>query len=188
MTKAKTYALLTLLAPLLAGCPSAPMAPATAPTPVAAPAAMAPAAPAPAPVAAQPQPGAASTVATVTLPEYLDPKSSISTARSVYFDFDNYAVKTEFNGLIEQHGKYLATHAALAVKVEGNCDERGSAEYNLALGQKRAQAVVRALKIYGARDAQMEAISWGEEKPKAPGHDESAWAQNRRADLRYPAR
>jgi peptidoglycan-associated lipoprotein len=72
------------------------------------------------------------------------------------------------------------------VRVEGNTDERGSAEYNLALGQRRAQAVVSALKVYGVRDTQMEAISWGEEKPRAEGHDEAAWSQNRRADVVYP--
>jgi peptidoglycan-associated lipoprotein len=188
VTRAKTYALLTALAALLGACSSTPVAPppTAAPAPVAAPAAT-PAAPAPT-AAAQPKPAPASTVATVTLPEYLDPKSSISTARSVYFDFDDYAIKTEFSGLVEQHGKYLSSHPALAIKIEGNADERGSAEYNLALGQKRAQAVLRALKIYGAKDTQMEAISWGEEKPKALGHDESAWAQNRRADLRYPTK
>ena len=70
--------------------------------------------------------------------------------------------------------------------MEGNADERGSAEYNLALGQKRAEAVVKALKIYGAKDGQLEAVSWGEERPVASGHDEAAWAQNRRADIVYP--
>jgi peptidoglycan-associated lipoprotein len=76
----------------------------------------------------------------------------------------------------------------VSIRVEGNTDERGSSEYNLALGQKRAAAVVEALKVYGATDAQMEAVSWGREKPKAEGHDEAAWAQNRRVDLAYPAK
>ena len=79
-------------------------------------------------------------------------------------------------------------NSKVAIKVEGNAEERGSAEYNLALGQKRAAAVVTALKVYGATDAQMEAVSWGREKPKATGHDEASWAQNRRADLVYPSK
>jgi peptidoglycan-associated lipoprotein len=137
---------------------------------------------------ATPTPTPAAAISTVTRPACLDPRSSLSTARSVYFEFDDTALKPEFSPLLEQHGKYLAANPSLAIKVEGNTDERGSAEYNLALGQKRAQAVLRALKLYGVRDTQVEAISWGEEKPKAVGHDESAWAQNRRADLRYPAR
>lgn len=130
----------------------------------------------------------ASTVATMPLPAYLDPKNPISTERSVYFNFDDSALKKEYTPLIERHGNYLASHQSVAIKVEGNCDERGSAEYNLALGQRRAESVMRALKIYGVKDAEMEAISWGKEKPKAAGHDETAWAQNRRADLVYPAK
>jgi peptidoglycan-associated lipoprotein len=181
--------ILTLaLAVVLAACSSTPEAPPPAalrPASTAAPAPVAAPAMAPAPAAA-PQPAPASTVATVVLPEYLDPKSELSRARSVYFDFDDYSLKAEFQGLIERHGKFLASHPAVAIKIEGNADERGSAEYNLALGQRRAAAVLRSLRVYGVRDSQMEAISWGEEKPKAAGHDESAWAQNRRADIRYP--
>ncbi len=184
MTTVKTATSLIALAALLGACSSTPVQPTAPAQPVVA---TAPApAPAPAPTPAAPKPTAASTVATVTLPAYLDPKSAISTTRSVYFDFDDYSIKPEFGALVEQHGKYLASQPALAIKIEGNADERGSTEYNLALGQKRAQAVLKALNIYGARDSQMEAISWGEEKPRAAGHDESAWAQNRRADLQYP--
>jgi peptidoglycan-associated lipoprotein len=173
---------------LLAACSSTPVATPVAAKPMAAPS-PAPAAPAPPPrAAATPMPTPASTVKTVTLPDYLDPRSTLSTARSVYFEFDGTALKPEFNPLVEQHGKYLAAHPELAIRIEGNTDERGSAEYNLALGQKRAQAVLQALKIYGVRDTQVEAVSWGEEKPKVVGHDESAWAQNRRADLQYPAK
>jgi len=173
------------LALLLGACSSTPVAtPVSAPAPMAAP--TAPAAP-PAPTATT-RPAAASTVATVSLPAHLDPKSTISTERSVYFDFDSSLVKPEYNGLVERQSKYLAANPNLAIKIEGNTDERGSAEYNLSLGQRRAEAVLRALKIYGVKDAQMEAISWGKEKPKATGHDESAWAENRRADLQYPNR
>ena len=179
--------LLTLLTALLGACSSTPVAaPTPAARPVAATAAAPVAQPAPAVLAARPSPS--STVATVSLPAYLDPKSDISTARSVYFDFDMALVKPEFSGLVERHGKYLTSNPNVAIKIEGNTDERGSAEYNLALGQRRAEAVRQALKIYGAKESQMEAISWGSEKPKAAGHDESAWAQNRRADLQYPTR
>jgi len=174
---------LCAFAALLAACSS---------TPTTAPASTAPAAPtaaAPAPATpAAPKPAAASTVTTVSLPDYLDPKNPLSANRSVYFDFDDYSIKQDYVPLIERHGKYLSSHPSVAIKIEGNADERGSAEYNLALGQRRAQAVLGALKVYGVKDAQMEAVSWGEERPKAAGHDEASWAQNRRADLSYPSK
>ena len=167
-----------LASSLLAACSSTPV------TPPAAPATPAPAAaPAPAPAAAATP---ASTVTTVNLPTHLDPNSAISKERSVYFDFDDFSIKPAYTALVERHGKYLGATAGLTAKVEGNADERGSAEYNLALGQKRAEAVVKALKIYGAKDGQLEAVSWGEERPASSGHDEAAWAQNRRADIVYP--
>jgi peptidoglycan-associated lipoprotein len=181
--------LLTLLTALLGACSSTPVAPpavAPAPRPMAAavPAPVAQPAPAPAIAAARTTPS--STVATVSLPAYLDPKSDISTGRSVYFDFDMALVKPEFSSLVERHGKFLASNPKVAIKIEGNTDERGSAEYNLALGQKRAEAVRQALKIFGVKETQMEAISWGSERPKAVGQNESTWSQNRRADLQYP--
>jgi len=181
---AKTTALVLALAALLGACSSTPVAPPPAPQPVAA----APAPAAPPPPAATPRSMPASAVTTVTLPAYLDPKSEISTGRSVYFDFDKAVLKSEFDGIVERQGKYLAANPQVVVRIEGNTDERGSAEYNLALGQRRAEALRQALKIYGVRDSQMEAISWGEEKPRALGHDESAWAQNRRADVQYPSK
>jgi peptidoglycan-associated lipoprotein len=104
----------------------------------------------------------------------------------VYFDFDQFVIKASDGPLIERQGKYLASKPALAIRVEGNADERGGREYNLALGQKRADAVVRALKVYGVGDKQLEAVSFGSEKPAIQGHDEAAWAQNRRVDLAYP--
>jgi len=124
-------------------------------------------------------------VGTSDLPPHKDPNSLISKERSVYFDYDDFSVKSQYNPLIERQGKYLQGHSELAIRIEGNADERGSAEYNLALGQKRAEAVERALKIYGVRDKQMEAVSFGKERPKATGHDEAAWAENRRADIVY---
>ncbi len=180
MTNIKTCTTLILLTALMAACSSTPVAQA--------PAAAASTASKPSAPAIAPPPAAASHVAAVTLPAYLDPKSDISTARSIYFNFDDALLKPDASSLIERHGKYLIANPKLAIRIEGNTDERGSAEYNLALGQKRADAVLQALKAFGVKDAQMEAISWGKEKPKAKGHDESDWAQNRRADLQYPAR
>lgn len=187
MNRVKTYALLAMFALGLAACSSTLVTPAAAPSK--APMAAAPApAPTPAPPTAAPRPMPSSTVATVSLPDYLDPKSGISSQRSVYFDFDVFTIRGDDAPLVERHGKYLASHPAVSIKIEGSTDERGGAEYNLALGQKRAESVLRALRIYGVKDAQMEAISWGESKPRAAGHDEAAWAQNRRADLQYPAK
>jgi peptidoglycan-associated lipoprotein len=179
----KTSLLLAATLSLVA-CSSTPVN-TPAPAPRAAPAAPSNPAPAPAP---GPRSSPAPVAATPSLPEYLDPRSPLSRERSVYFDFDDFSVKKEYQSLVEMHGRYLAAHPGVSIKVEGNADERGSAEYNLALGQKRAQAVVHALSIFGARGAQMEAISFGREKPRALGHDEASWAQNRRADLRYPAK
>ncbi len=120
------------------------------------------------------------------LPAYLDPASQLSSKRSVYFDYDTFSVKPDFTSMLEMHGKYLAANPKLAIRVEGNADERGSKEYNLALGQKRAETVVRTLKVYGVHENQLEAVSWGEEKPRAQAHDEAAFSQNRRVDLAYP--
>jgi peptidoglycan-associated lipoprotein len=105
--------------------------------------------------------------------------------RSVYFDFDSYTVKDEFANVIQSNSKYLASKKGQKVTIQGNTDERGTSEYNLALGQKRAEAVRKALAATGVSDGQMEAVSFGKEKPKAQGHDEAAWAQNRRADIVY---
>jgi len=162
-------------AAVLAACASKPVPPAPAPAPVAAaqPAPAAPPAPAPAPVAA-------------ALPAHLDPNSALNREHSVYFKFDNAVVDADYKGVVERHGAYLKEHPAVHAVVQGNTDERGGAEYNLALGQRRAEAVKAAMKIYGAQDGQVEATSYGEEKPVATGHDEEAWRQNRRADIVYP--
>jgi peptidoglycan-associated lipoprotein len=115
----------------------------------------------------------------------LDDPASVLAKRSVYFDLDKYDIKDEFKPVIEAHGKYLASHPNRKVIIQGNTDERGGSEYNLALGQKRAESVRRALAAAGAQDGQMEAVSFGKEKPKATGSNEAAWAENRRADLAY---
>ena len=103
--------------------------------------------------------------------------------QSVFFDFDSTALKPEQRAVIETQGQFLASHPTLAARVEGNTDERGSSEYNLALGQRRAEAVQKALILMGAKPDQLEPVSWGKDKPVAQGHDEKAWAQNRRADI-----
>src|SRR5271169_55415 len=113
-----------------------------------------------------------------------DPHSVLS-KRSVYFDYDSYVVKDEYKPLIEAHAKYLQTNHSARITIQGNCDERGSREYNIALGQRRADTVKRMMQLYGATDAQIETVSFGKEKPKNLGHDEAAWAENRRADLVY---
>lgn len=113
-----------------------------------------------------------------------DPKSILS-KRSVYFDYDSFAVKDEYKPLVEAHARYLVSNPKTKVLIQGNTDERGSREYNLALGQKRADAVKRALQLLGAKDDQIESVSLGEEKPKNEGHDEGAWSENRRGDLLY---
>jgi peptidoglycan-associated lipoprotein len=105
--------------------------------------------------------------------------------RSVYYDFDQYEVKPEFRKRLDAHARYLREHPQTQVRIEGNGDERGSREYNLALGQRRAESVRQTLRLLGARDGQLEATSLGEEKPRAAGHGEAAWAENRRSDLVY---
>jgi peptidoglycan-associated lipoprotein len=111
--------------------------------------------------------------------------SSILSKRSIYFDFDRYDVRDEFKPLVEAHARYLRDNAQAKMLIQGNTDERGSREYNLALGQKRSEAVKRMLLLLGAKENQVEAVSLGEEKPKAEGHTEEAWAQNRRGDILY---
>lgn len=115
----------------------------------------------------------------------LNDPTSILSKRSVYFDLDSYVVKDEFKPVVEAHAKYLIAHSDRKVIIQGNTDERGGSEYNLALGQKRAEAVRRALALLGVSDAQMEAVSFGKEKPKAAGSNEAAWAENRRSDIAY---
>jgi peptidoglycan-associated lipoprotein len=127
------------------------------------------------------------TVTPVVAPEVdpLNDPKGLLVKRSVYFDFDSYAIKSEFDPLLSAHAKYLSSHTAHKILVQGNTDERGGREYNLALGQKRALAVTNSLSALGVAAGQMEAVSLGKEKPKATGHDEASWAENRRADIVY---
>ena len=113
-----------------------------------------------------------------------DPNSPLS-KRSVYFDFDSYAVRDEYKPLIEAHGRYLQSTRPGRMIIQGNTDERGSREYNIALGQRRADAVKKMMMLYGATGSQIETVSFGKEKPRNAGHDESAWTENRRDDFLY---
>jgi peptidoglycan-associated lipoprotein len=115
----------------------------------------------------------------------LESKSGTLAKRSVFYPFDVSTVQDTDKPAIEAHAKYLSEHSNRKVRLEGFCDERGSDEYNLALGQRRADGVKKLLLVGGAKDSQVEAVSFGEEKPKATGHDEASWSQNRRTDLNY---
>ncbi|HET7794377.1 MAG TPA: peptidoglycan-associated lipoprotein Pal [Rhizobacter sp.] len=103
--------------------------------------------------------------------------------RVVYFDYDSFVIKDEYRNVVEAQAKLLSGDRAKKLQVEGHTDERGGSEYNLALGQKRAESVTKALKLLGVNDNQVEAVSFGKERPADPGHDEAAWAKNRRAEL-----
>jgi peptidoglycan-associated lipoprotein len=106
--------------------------------------------------------------------------------RSVYYEYDRYDIKEEYVPIVEAHSKFLMDHADLKITVQGNCDDRGSREYNLALGQRRANSVKHAMVLLGVADKQIETVSFGAEKPAALGQDEDSWAKNRRADIVYP--
>ncbi len=113
-----------------------------------------------------------------------DPKSPLF-KRSVYFDFDSYSVKSEYQATLQAHANYLKANKDRKIRIEGNTDERGTTEYNLALGQRRSEAVRKSLTLLGVSDSQIEAVSFGKEKPKADGSNEAAWKENRRADIAY---
>ncbi|MFN0185984.1 MAG: peptidoglycan-associated lipoprotein Pal [Aquabacterium sp.] len=188
-TRLRSLALPAVLAGLLlAGCGSSvklddgapvesrsatPVTPGTA-------AATTPTAPAAGSATAAPQ----SRVATVDLSRTAPAATAAPLGRVVYFDFDSFAIRDEFGRMIEGHGKALASTAGRRMVVEGHTDERGGREYNLALGQKRAQAVAKALTLVGAKEAQLESVSFGKERPAAEGSDEAAWAKNRRVELK----
>ena len=105
--------------------------------------------------------------------------------RVIYFDFDSFSVKPEYQSLVDQHARFLQGNRGRSVAVEGHTDERGSREYNLALGQKRAEALRKMLALLGAREEQIEAVSLGEEKPRCSEGNEGCWSQNRRDDMLY---
>lgn len=114
-----------------------------------------------------------------------DAAGPVGVSRIVYFDYDSYVIKSEFQSLIEAHSRFIKAGQGRKVMIEGHTDERGGREYNLALGQKRAEAVRRSFALLGVPESQMEAVSFGKEKPAAQGGTEDAHAQNRRAELSY---
>lgn len=114
-----------------------------------------------------------------------DGQGPVGVSRIVYFDYDSYVIKSDAQAQIEAHARFMKEGSTRKLVIEGHTDERGGREYNLALGQKRAEAVRRALGVLGVSDSQMEAVSFGKEKPAATGASEDAFAQNRRAELSY---
>lgn len=115
----------------------------------------------------------------------LDNPDSPLAERTIYFEFDKSDIQAKYLDVLTAHADYLMKHANVHIRLEGNTDERGSREYNIALGDRRAQAVRRFLMFQGVPADQITTVSYGEEKPADPGHDESAWAKNRRVDLVY---
>ncbi|HEY8053208.1 MAG: peptidoglycan-associated lipoprotein Pal [Steroidobacterales bacterium] len=119
--------------------------------------------------------------------EAAGPQGGLLATRIVYFEFDNSEVRGAGVELVAAHARFLAAHPGTRVRLEGHTDERGSREYNIGLGERRAQAVRRALMLQGAIDGQISTVSYGEERPAAAGHDEEAWAKNRRVEIVYLA-
>lgn len=175
MRRAARAVLPIMLAAIVAACASE-QAKEEASAPVAAAAAKPASAPAPRAMPVAPKPVPANPLR--------DPKNILA-KRSVYYDLDSYAVKPEFRPIVEAHAGYVKQHPGSSVVIEGNGDERGSREYNLALGQRRADGVKSLMVLLGGSERQIETVSFGEEKPRAAGHDESSWARNRRSDIVY---
>ena len=122
--------------------------------------------------------------ASTTVNPLVDPTNILS-KRSVYFEFDEYVVSDKYKSMVLSHARYLRENSNLNIRVQGNADERGSREYNLALGKRRADNVKRVMTLAGTPDSQIESVSYGEEKPRAVGHNEASWTENRRVDIRY---
>jgi peptidoglycan-associated lipoprotein len=171
MIKSSTLATLVLLA-ALAGCQSTPLNDVPVENKSAQPAA--------------PQQPTQSQVAPVTTgTDQGTDQGPRNVARVIYFDFDSNAIKPEFQSLVDGHARFLKANPQRHVFLEGHTDERGTREYNLALGQRRAEAVRNALKLLGVQDSQMEAVSFGKEKPANPASNEEAWSKNRRVEISY---
>ncbi len=111
-----------------------------------------------------------------------DPRNILS-KRNIYFDYDQFTVKDEYKPIVEAHAKYLQANRSARAILQGHTDERGTREYNIALGQKRADAVKNLMLLLGATEIQIETVSFGKEKPRREGHDEASWAENRRVDI-----
>ena len=130
----------------------------------------------------------AAAVAKVVAVHSLDDANSALGGRIIYFDYDSARVAPSSTAQLDAHGRYLRSSASARIRLEGHADERGGHEYNLALGQKRADAVRQSLKLFGVLEGQMESVSYGKEKPAALGHDEASWSKNRKVDIVYQSR
>lgn len=143
----------------------------------------------PAPVVETPRAvEAAPAPAPVVAVDPLNDPNSILAKRSTYYPFDVYVVQDADKPIVQAHAQYLSEHTNRKVRLEGNCDERGSTEYNLGLGQRRADGVKKMLQVGGVKDSQIETVSYGEEKPRLACHEEKCWKENRRTDLNYNTR
>ena len=134
------------------------------------------------------KPGAVARVDLTSKPPVKSPltdPANVLSRRSIFYDLDQYDIRDQYKDLIEAHGRYLRDNPAAKMLIQGNTDERGSREYNVALGQRRSDGVKKMLLLLGAQEVQIESVSLGEEKPRAEGHDEQAWSQNRRSDVLY---
>lgn len=134
--------------------------------------------------------GTGSSTQTGVTPVTIDPNTGAAPGpagveRVIYFDYDSYVIKPEFQSLVESHARFLKANGTRKISIEGHTDERGGREYNLALGQRRSEAVRRALGLLGVADGQVEAVSFGKEKPADNGSGEASWAKNRRAEIAY---
>ena len=119
------------------------------------------------------------------LPNVLKDPNNILSKRSLFYDYDKYDVKDEYKPLLQAHARYMAQNRSAKMLIQGNCDERGSREYNIALGQKRADGVKKMLLLMGAQESQIESVSLGEEKPRCTESTEACYSQNRRSDMLY---
>jgi peptidoglycan-associated lipoprotein len=160
---------------LLYGCASTPIEPESKPVPP----------PGSTPGQSAPSPTATPLPAPAMQGNPLKDANSELSKRSIFYELDQYDIKSEYRPLLQAHGRYLAEHRGTKMLVQGNCDERGSREYNIALGQRRADGVKRLLLLMGATEPQVEAVSLGEEKPRCEEHSEGCWSQNRRSDMLY---
>jgi len=175
----RKWIIVALVMALVAGCKSTEEKPVEEGTPT-------PTAPATTPGATTTpaQPGAVTgTPGGPYSPAALRDPNSILSKRSIYFDFDEAAIKDQYRPIIEAHAKYLQVNRNARLTLQGNTDERGTREYNIALGQRRADAVKKMMVLFGAQEIQIETVSFGKEKPRREGHDESAWTENRRVDI-----
>ncbi|AMS31968.1 hypothetical protein AEM42_05285 [Betaproteobacteria bacterium UKL13-2] len=135
-----------------------------------------------------PMPSTTTTAVAPTTPSAINPlkdPNNILSKRIVYFDYDKDTVKSEYQAIVQAHAKYLSENRSRKIRLEGHADERGSREYNMALGQRRADAVRKATNLLGVANERMESVSFGEDKPRVQGSNEEAWSQNRRAEIVY---